>query len=79
MLVHPDKQYPRQVEGKLEAMDFDLVLSSSLPFQYFYDYVVTNASFYKPYFEVYILGKMYQELLDSILDESCQDERKSDS
>ena len=32
MIRHPDKQYPKQIEGKLEALDFDLVLTSSLPF-----------------------------------------------
>jgi hypothetical protein len=32
MIRHPDKQYPKQIEGKLEALDFDLVLNSSLPF-----------------------------------------------
>ena len=61
MLWRPEKRYPKQIEGKLEAMDFDLVLESSLPFQYFYDFVNNNAVFYKPYLEVYVLGRLYQE------------------
>jgi hypothetical protein len=39
MVMHPERAYPKYLEGKLEALDFDLVLSSSLPFQYFYDFV----------------------------------------
>ena len=39
MIRHPDQQYPKQIEGKLEALDFDLVLTSSLPFQYFYEFI----------------------------------------
>jgi hypothetical protein len=54
-------------------MDFDLVLSSSLPFQHFYDFVNNHAVFYKPYFDIYVLGKLYQELLDQILEENQDD------
>lgn len=40
ILRHPDRVYPKNIELKHEALDFDLVLSSSMPFQYFYDFVV---------------------------------------
>jgi len=32
MIRHPERAYPKNIEGKLEALDFDLVLSSSLSF-----------------------------------------------
>ena len=36
---NPEKAYPKTYDGKLEALDFELVLTSSLPFEYFYDFV----------------------------------------
>jgi hypothetical protein len=35
----PDKSYPKTFESKFEALDFDLAISTSLPFEYFYDFV----------------------------------------
>jgi hypothetical protein len=32
MVRHPEKSYPKTIEGKLEALDFDLVLTSPLSF-----------------------------------------------
>jgi hypothetical protein len=71
----PEQAYPRYVEGKLEALDFDLVLQSSLPFQYFYDFVNTHQTYYKTYLEVYMLSKLYQEQLETLIAE----ERDEDS
>jgi hypothetical protein len=57
--MNPDKAYPKQIEGKLEALDFDTMLSSSKPFEYFYDYVEKHSTFSKPYFDLYILSRLY--------------------
>jgi hypothetical protein len=62
LLRNPDGVYPKNLERKMEALDFDLVLASSLPFSSFYDFVVEHQPHYKPYFDVYVLIKLYQEL-----------------
>ena len=67
----PEKAYPQTFEGKLEALDFELVLNSSRPFEYFYDFVCQHSSFSQPYFDVYILGKLYQGKLDDMLNNSA--------
>ena len=69
LLRHPDRAYPKTFEGKLEALDFDLVLSSSLPFQYFYDFILNHSAFNKPYLDLYVLSKLYQELIDDVMND----------
>ena len=36
---NPEKAYPRLLEGKTHAYDFDMVMTSSISFSYFYDFV----------------------------------------
>jgi hypothetical protein len=64
---HPEKAYPKTLEGKLEALDFDLVLTSPLCFQAFYDFIEIHSSYNVPYLELYVHSKLYQELIDSIM------------
>ena len=59
--IHPEKAYPKTIEGKLEALDFDTMLTSPLSFQSFFEFVEDYAIFYKPYMQVFMLTKMYQE------------------
>lgn len=66
-LRHPEKSYPKSIEGKYEALDFDLVLTSPLSFQAFYDFIEINSSYNKPYLELYVHSKLYQELIDIIM------------
>eukprot|EP00347_Sterkiella_histriomuscorum_P018057 403346954 len=69
LIRHPERAYPRNIEGKLEALDFDLVLNSSLPFQYFFDFVVQFQPHYKPYFDVYVLAMLYQEQIEDLMND----------
>jgi hypothetical protein len=64
---HPEKTYPKTIEGKYEAFDFDLVLTSPLCFQYFYDFIEKNSSFNLPYLDLYVHSKLYQELIDQMM------------
>ena len=56
---HPEKSYPKTIEGKLEALDFDTMLTSPISFQSFFEFIEEYQSFYKPYMEVYMLTKLY--------------------
>jgi len=58
---NPESAYPRTVEGKLEALDFDTMMTSEISFKCFYEFVDDYAIGYKPYMQIYILTKMYQE------------------
>lgn len=64
---HPEKTYPKTIEGKYEAFDFDLVLTSPLCFKYFYDFIEKNSSFNIPYLELYVHSKLYQEMIDYMM------------
>ena len=59
LVLHPEKSYPKIIEGKLEALDFDLVLQSPLSFESFYDFIEQHSSYNKPYLELYVLSKLY--------------------
>jgi len=59
----------------LEALDFDLAISTSLPFQYFYDFVNQVSPYHKPYFDICVLSKLYQEQVDSLINDDMSDSR----
>ena len=59
--MHPEDAYPKTIEGKLEALDFDTMLNSPISFQCFFDYIEDHATHYKPFMQVFMLTKMYQE------------------
>jgi hypothetical protein len=67
VLRHPEKTYPKTIEGKYEAFDFDLVLTSPLCFKYFYDFIEKNSSFNIPSLELYVHSKLYQEMIDYMM------------
>lgn len=67
MYRHPERSYPKTIEGKLEALDFDLVLNSPLSFQAFYDFINSQSSYNKPYLDLYLHSKLYQEQIDMIM------------
>jgi hypothetical protein len=39
LIRHPERTYPKLIETKLLALDFDMVLSSVEPFEKFYDFI----------------------------------------
>lgn len=65
--MHPEDAYPKTIEGKLEALDFDTMLNSPISFQCFFDYIEDHATHYKPFMQVFMLTKMYQEQVDMIM------------
>ena len=69
MVRHPERAYPKTIEGKLEALDFDLVLTSPMSFQYFYDFINEQSSYNQPYLELYVLSKLYQEQIDTVMND----------
>lgn len=69
LVRHPEKAYPKTIEGKLEALDFDLVLASPTSFKSFYDFIEEHSSYNKPYLELYVLSKLYQEHIDAVMND----------
>jgi hypothetical protein len=67
MLRHPERSYPKTIEGKLEALDFDLLLNSPVSFEAFFDFIEQHSSYNKPYLDIYVHSKLYQERIDVVM------------
>jgi hypothetical protein len=67
LYFNPDAAYPKTLEGKLEALDFDTMMSSNISFKCFYDFIDDYAVTYKPYMHIYIMTKMYQEQVETMM------------
>ena len=63
-----DNPYPRLFEGKTHAYDFDMVLSSCVPFLYFYEFIEQKKPDYKIYIELYILIRLYHNGFADLLE-----------
>lgn len=64
MYRHPEDAYPKFFEGKLEALDFETMLTSSMSIQRFFEFIEDYAIFYRPYMQIYMRTKMFSESLD---------------
>lgn len=58
---HPDKVYPRMLEGKLLALDLEMILESQIPFKYFYEFIKDHSTNNLVYLDVYVKIKLYTD------------------
>lgn len=61
LFSHPEKTYPKFYEGKLSALDFDIFLETSLPFESLYDFILNYSPFNQVYIELYALCGIYRK------------------
>lgn len=64
---HPDKVYPRMLEGKLLALDLEMILESQIPFKYFYEFIKDHSTKNLVYLDVYVKIKLYTDQGNKII------------
>ena len=69
LFVHPERNYPLLYEGKLIAMDFDLILDTEEPFDRFYDFIQVYSPFNQVYIEVFALVRTLEKGVEELNDE----------